>query len=132
MNYVAMAALAAIIASSVDGCTSSSSIFPQERVVVDAVKTDFGFVGSWRSVPKGDSVKEEVSDDVAISMAADGVYTLESNSLVDFKITLRATELTKDSGYAIVDADIVAGEKLYCRYLLLAKRKDDELFVWWI
>jgi hypothetical protein len=130
--YFAIAATVAMLAVSADGCRSSSSIYPQSRVVVEPTKTDFGFIGTWRTVPTQNSPSIEINEDFSISMNADGVYKLESKTLVDFAITLRATELGKDSGYAIVDVDVVADEKHYCRYLMLAKRKDDELFVWWV
>jgi hypothetical protein len=116
--YFAIAATVAMIAVSADGCRSSSSIYPQTRVVVEPAKTDFGFIGTWRAVPTQHSLSIEINEDFTISMNADGVYKLECKALVDFVITLRATELGKDSGYAIVDVDIVADEKHYCRYLM--------------
>lgn len=119
-----------MIAVSADGCRSSNSIYPQERVVVDPVKTDFGFVGTWRGVPTQNSPTIDIKEDFSISMNADGVYNLECKGLVDFAITLRAAELSNDSGYAILDVDVVSDEKHFCRYLVLAKRKDDELYVW--
>lgn len=109
--YFAIAATVAMIAVSADGCRSSSSIYPQARVVVEPVKTDFGFIGTWRAVPTQNSPNIDINEDFSISMSADGVYKLECKALVDFAITLRATELDKDSGYAIVDVDIVADEK---------------------
>ena len=132
MYYFAIAATVAMIAVSADGCSLSSPIYPQTRVVVEPAKIDFGLVGTWRGVPTENSPNIDINDDFSISMNADGVYKLECKAFASFAITLRATELDEDSGYAIVDVDILADDEHYGRYLVLAKRKDDELCIWWI
>jgi hypothetical protein len=129
---LAIAATVAMIALTTDGCRSSNAICPQARVVVEPAKTDFGFVGTWRELPSPNSPGINNPEEFSISMDAEGVYKFENKEMDDVAISLRAIELEEGSGYAIVDVDIVASKKHYCRYLALAKRKDDELFVWWI
>lgn len=132
LNHLAIASMTALLALMTDGCRLSSSIFTQERIVVDGEKTDFGFTGTWKEVSNLHERERDTSEGFSITMNSDGVYTLDAKAGEDFKITLRATSLSKDSEYAIVDVDIEADKKLYSRYLAIATRKDDELFVWWI
>jgi hypothetical protein len=134
VNYIAITATFALVAISMDGCRQSNAICPQTPIVVEPTKAEFGFVGTWKELPEPNNPDMEHDEEFSISRDEDGVYRFENKNSDkdDAGITIRATELEKGSAYAIVEIDVVASRKHFCRFLALATRKDDELFLWWI
>ena len=114
------------------GCERSGVISPQERVVTQPEKRDFGLVGSWRSMPDPVFDTDRKKDIMTIETADDGVYSVKSESLDELAVSFRAVSLDDDSGYAIIDIEAQLKDELTIRYLALAKRKEDNLYVWWI
>ena len=114
------------------GCEHKGAISPHDRVVTHPEKRDFELTGTWQSIPDPDFDSDRETDSLTIKMADDGVYSVESESLDELDVLFRAVSLDDESGYAIVDVEAKLRGKVYCRYLALAKRKDDRLFVWWI
>ena len=114
------------------GCKPEGAISPQERVVTKPEKQDFGLVDTWQSIPDPKFDENGKTDVLTIEIGDDGVYKVESTALDKISVSLRATALDDDSGCAIVDVEAQLQDKVLIRLLALAKRKDDNLYVWWI
>ena len=116
------------------GC-NRDAIQPQEPVIRSPEIRDFGFEGSWRA-----NVDNQVTDSsnravepkpVTISMDENGVYSVKGPALRNLDVTFRVVSLLKDSAYAIVDIE-VKEESAVVRYLAIAKREHEQLYLWWV
>ena len=124
------AAFVAFLLLALTGCDQERVIAPNRRIVTQAEKRDFGFVGTWKQITRADLGAGRGAT-IVIQMAKNGIYSVKSDSLREFEISSRAMSLDDESGTAIVDIEAVARMET-ARRVVLARRVEDKLYLWWI
>jgi len=128
-NYIVLLSLIATLSCGCEFCRYG--LEPAEQVISTTSDRDFGFVGQWREIRKGDTSSPPF--EIAIQKnATDSTYVISgADSIFDtMTVTFSAVEVAVEKNHAIVEIQLSDPAGNSMRRLVYATVHNDELRLW--